>query len=86
MEGTMPITRLLQSSVFGPEEVREITSAFDGACQALGPVNGDDALVERIALAVIGAAERGARGREQIQRRALAILHSTEPSQSATAA
>ena len=82
----MPITHLLQISAFGPEEVREIISAFDGACLALGLTDRTDLLIERVALAVIGAAERGARGKDQIQRRALAILHSTESRPADTAA
>ena len=79
----MPIKHLLEGSVFGPEEIKEIVVAFDGACTELGLVDRADQLVEKVAVAVIGEAERGARG-EQIQIRALAILRATAPPSAVT--
>jgi len=79
------IARFVQSTAFGPEQVKALTIAFDGACQTLGLVDRDDPMIETVAMAILGVAQCGARGPDQIRQRALAILRSTEPPSSSAA-
>lgn len=80
----MPIKRHLQEAVFGPDEIKAITAAFEGTCKTLGLVDRKDPLTEIVAVEIYKAAQNGARDADQIQRRALVSLHSIHQSSPAT--
>lgn len=70
----MPIRELLEGTSFGPDEIKAIVEAFDGACRTLGLRERNDPLVEMIAQKTISVASDGARTAEEIQRRVLAAF------------
>ena len=73
----MPIRRLLKDAAFGPEEIVTITTAFEGACKAIGLTDLNEPIVEIVAKAVLLAAEHGTGSAEQIQQRALMVMRSS---------
>jgi hypothetical protein len=70
----MPITRLLQTSVFNPEEVREIVYAFESALAALGLNDRRDPTTDLVAKAIIECAKAGKLERTELRDCALAAL------------
>ena len=55
----MPIIPLLQGSAFGPEEIKVMATAFQGALNALGLMDRADPLNELVAKKIIDIAKTG---------------------------
>lgn len=70
----MPINRYLNETSFGPDEIKIIVAAFEGAYNALGLADRNNSFVKIVAKAVIRAARHGMGSLAQIRRRALLIL------------
>jgi hypothetical protein len=73
----MPITRLLQNAAFGPEEIKVLVRAFEGAIDTLrvdrnGPVS--DALAQKI----IELAQQGERDPIRLRQQAVRSVSQSE--------
>ena len=55
----MPIYRLLQNSVFEPQQVAAMTTAFEAVCAELGLAEREDPLRDIVAKAIIKCAQTG---------------------------
>ena len=58
----MPIRRLLENHVFGPDEITVLTTAFEDTLRALRLADRADPVTEIIARKIIELAEQGERG------------------------
>ena len=70
---------LLQGRAFGPEDIKVMSTAFDGALNALGLMDRADPLNELVAKKVIEIAKTGERNPSRLRDRALKSLQSSEP-------
>ena len=66
----MPITRLLQSASFGPDEIRVIVRAFDDALRTLG-VDRSSLVAEALAKKIIKLAQQGERDPKTLRQHAV---------------
>ena len=55
----MPINRLLEKSLFEPEEIKAMVQAFDAACDKLQLANRDDAFGQLVARKVVDCVRGG---------------------------
>ena len=62
----MPITKFLEGTVFDPETVKLMGTAFDNACRRLGLVDRTDPLTAVIASKIISAAKLGERDPQRL--------------------
>ena len=58
--------QLLEKTTFAPEEVREVSAAYEKALRKLGLVERNDPVTELIASKMIGLAQRGVRERKRL--------------------
>ncbi len=72
----MPIYRLLQHSVFGPEDIDRIVAAYEDTLRALRG-EGADPTAETVAKTIIKIAQTGVRDPARIRRLALKELASS---------
>ena len=72
----MPIIPLLQGRAFGPEEIKVMSAAFQGALNALGLMDRADPLNELVAKKIIEIAKTGERNPGRLRDRALKSLQS----------
>jgi hypothetical protein len=72
----MPILRFLDSnSVFGPDDLRAMTAAFDSALTKLGLKDRTDPATELVAKRIIALAKRGERDPVKLCEGALSFLN-----------
>jgi hypothetical protein len=67
------IYRLLQHSVFGPDDIQRLTTAYENALRALELNGRDDPITEILAKRIIEAAQTGVRDPEALS--AIAITN-----------
>jgi hypothetical protein len=70
----MPIFRLLQNAVFGPEEIKRLTTAYEDALRILGLTDRADPMTEILARKIIEIAQTGERDPAQIRSKAVAAI------------
>ena len=70
----MPITRLLQTSSFNPEQINELVLAYESVLAALNLLDRSDPLSELVARAVIDCAKAGEIDRAKLHACALAAI------------
>ena len=64
----MPIIPLLQGRAYGPEDIKVMPTAFDGALNALGLMDRADPLNELVAKKIIEIAKTGERNPSRLRR------------------
>ena len=74
----MPIRPFLAGQVFDPKAIAEMSAALEGTCEIMGLRVVDDAMTRLVAQAIIGLAQRGIKGAEELQRQALAEIKATD--------
>ena len=62
----MTIYQLLEKTTFGPEEVLELSVAYEHTLRKLGLVERDDAVTELVASKMISLAQQGVLDRKQL--------------------
>ena len=72
----VPIIPLLQGRAYGPEDIKVMSTAFDGALNALGLMDRADPLNELVAKKIIEIAKTGERNPSRLRDRALKSLQS----------
>jgi hypothetical protein len=72
----VPIIPLLQGRAFGPEDIKVMSTAFEGALNALGLMDRVDPLNELVAKKIIEIAKTGERNPVRLRDRALKSLQS----------
>jgi hypothetical protein len=82
----MPITRLLQDTAFGPDEIAVLVAAYEDALRALSLVNRSDLATEMVAKRIIELAKQGERDPVRLRERAMEAVSSPPPSVAATSA
>jgi hypothetical protein len=82
----MPITRLLQDTAFGPDEIAVLVAAYEDALRALSLVNRSDLATEMVAKRIIELAKQGERDPVRLQERAMEAVSSPPPSVAPTSA
>ena len=70
----MPITRLLQTSTFEPEQIKALVEAYESVLAALNLVDRTDPLTELVARAIIECAKTGEFDRSKLRTCALAAI------------
>ena len=70
----MPIIRLLRTTAFDPEQVRELVKVYEGVLAELNLVDRTDPVTELIAKVIIDCAKRGEFDREKLRDCALAAV------------
>jgi hypothetical protein len=75
----MAIHHLLDSFVFGPEEIQHVVKAYDDALSALGLASRDDPATRLLAEKIIEIARTGERNPIKIRRRAIEKLGTSRP-------
>jgi hypothetical protein len=70
----MPIRRLLENHVFGPDEIRVLTAAFEDTLRTLRLVDRADPATEIIARKIIELAAQGERDPVRLRERAIQLL------------
>ena len=70
----MPITRLLQTSTFNPEQINELVLAYESVLAALNLLDRSDPLTEVVARAIIDCARAGEFDRTKLHACALAAI------------
>jgi len=68
----MPIRKYIGGSVFGPETIAHMMSAFEGARTILNLDDPNDPMVETVAKKVISLASQGVTDPDEIRRRVIA--------------
>ena len=76
----MPITRLLQDTAFGPDEIAVLVAAYEDALRALSLVNRSDLATEMVAKRIIELAKQGERDPVRLRERAMEAVSSPPPS------
>jgi hypothetical protein len=76
----MPITRLLQDTAFGPDEIAVLVAAYEDALRALSLVNRADLATEMVAKTIIELAKQGERDPVRLRERAIQAVSSPPPS------
>jgi hypothetical protein len=71
---TVPIRRLLENHVFGPDEITVLTSAFEDTLRALRLADRADPATEIIAKMIIELAQQGERDPVRLRERAIQFL------------
>jgi hypothetical protein len=82
----MPITRLLQDTAFGPDEIAVLVAAYEDALRALSLVNRSDLATEMVAKRIIELAKQGERDPVRLRERAMEAVSSPPPSVAPTSA
>ena len=82
----MPITRLLQDTAFGPDEIAVLVAAYEDALRALSRVNRSDLATEMVAKRIIELAKQGERDPVRLRERAMEAVSSPPPSVAPTSA
>jgi len=82
----MPITRLLQDTAFGPDEIAVLVAAYEDALRALSLVNRSDLATEMVAKKIIELAKQGERDPVRLRERAMEAVSSPPPSVAPTSA
>jgi len=70
----VPIRRLLENHVFGPDEITVLTTAFEDTLRALGLADRADPATEIIAKKIIELAQQGERDPVRLRERAIQFL------------
>ena len=70
----MAIHRLIAVGTFGPDEIKAMTAAYEGASIDLGFADREDPLTELIAKSIVNVTATGERNPERIKERALNAL------------
>jgi hypothetical protein len=70
----VPIRRLLESHVFGPDEITVLTTAFEDTLRTLRLVDRADPATEIIARKIIELAQQGERDPVRLRERAIQSL------------
>ena len=78
----MPITRLLQDTAFGPDEIAILVAAYEDALRALSLVNRTDLATEMVAKKIIELAKQGERDPVLLRERVIEAV--SRPPASAT--
>jgi hypothetical protein len=73
----MPITRLLQTSMFNPDQIRELVVAYESALASLNLTDRTDPVAELVAKAIIECAKTGELDRAKLRDCALAAVKRT---------
>ena len=68
----MPIRKFIPGATFGPETIKDMTTAFERLRTILNLDNPDDPLVEVIAKKIVSLASHGISDPKEIERRVLA--------------
>ena len=76
----MPITRLLQDTAFGPDEIAVLVAAYQDALRALSLVNRTDLATEMVARKIIELAKQGERDPVRLRERVIEAVSSRPPS------
>ena len=76
----MPITRLLQGTAFGPDEIAVLVAAYEDALRALSLVNRTDPATEMVAKKIIELAKQGERDPVRLRERVIEAVSSRPPS------
>ena len=76
----MPITRLLQDTAFGPDEIAVLVAAYEDALRALSLVNRTDLAPEMVAKKIIELAKQGERDPVRLRERVIEAVSSRPPS------
>ena len=76
----MPITRLLQDTAFGPDEIAVLVAAYEDALRALSLVNRTDLATEMVAKKIIELAKQGERDPVRLRERVIEGVSSQPPS------
>jgi hypothetical protein len=76
----MPITRILQDTAFGPDEITVLVAAFEDALRALSLVNRADLATEIVATKIIELAKQGESDPVRLRERVVAAVSSRPPS------
>jgi hypothetical protein len=75
----MPILHPLENLPLGPEEIRQMTAAYEQALDKLGLIDRSDPLTEIIAKKIVEVVQAGERNPARISRRALLELRIPTP-------
>ena len=70
----MAIYRLIANGLFGPDEIKVMTAAYEGALVDLNVANRDDPLTELIAKAIVNVTATGERDPVLVKERAINAL------------
>jgi hypothetical protein len=76
----MPITRLLQDTAFGPDEIAVLVAAYEDALRALSLVNHTDLATEMVAKKIIELAKQGERDPVRLRERVIEAVSRPPPS------
>jgi hypothetical protein len=76
----MPITRILQDTAFGPDEITVLVAAFEDALRALSLVNRADLATEIVATKIIELAKQGESDPVRLRERVVEAVSSRPPS------
>ena len=76
----MPITRLLQDTAFGPDEIAVLVAAYEDALRALSLINRPDLATEMVAKKIIELAKQGERDPVRLRERVIEAVSSRPPS------
>jgi hypothetical protein len=72
----MPIRKYIPGATFGPETIRDMTTAFEGIRVILNLENPNDPLIEIVAKKVISLASQGILDPKEIESRVIADTES----------
>jgi hypothetical protein len=75
----MAIYRLIANGSFGPDEIKVMTAAYEGALVDLNVTNRDDPLTELIAKAIVNVTATGERDPVLVKDRAINALGVRRP-------
>ena len=75
----MAIYRLIANGLFGPDEIKVMTAAYEGALVDLNVANRDDPLTELIAKAIVNVTATGERDPVLVKDRAINALGVRRP-------
>jgi hypothetical protein len=81
----MPLTRFLQNTAFGPEEIALLVAAYKAALHELGQAGQSDPVTEIVAKKIIELAKQGERDLNQLRKRAVEALRDAPPDTAAGA-
>ena len=70
----MALYRLLQDCAFGPDEIKQMTTAYEDTLRVLGFADRTDPITEIIAKKIVEVAQTGERDPLRIRARAIADL------------
>ena len=73
----MPIKKYIPDTTFGPETVKDMTTAFERIRRVLKLKDPDDPLIEVVAKIVISLASQGTRDPKEIERLVIADIKRT---------